>query len=179
MLGVIGIALIWGLVLRDLPDIRMIEQGNFFEENTVMYANDGTEFYSFASSGKRTYITYDDISPAIIDALISTEDQRFFENPGFDIFGLMRAGLNYAFGRDSQIRATSTLSQQLIKNTLLTNERSVKRKIQEAYLAYQLNQKYSKEKILEMYLNAIEFGHNANGVEQASKTFFGKSAKDV
>lgn len=91
----------------------------------------------------------------------------------------MRAGINYALGRDSQIRATSTLSQQLIKNTLLTNERSLKRKIQEAYLAYQLNRTYSKEKILEMYLNAIEFGHNANGIEQASRTFFGKSAKDV
>ncbi len=91
----------------------------------------------------------------------------------------MRAGLNYITGKTSSVRGTSTLSQQLIKNTLLTNERSIKRKIQEAYLAYELNKRYSKEKILEMYLNAIEFGHNAIGVEQASKNFFGKSAKDV
>lgn len=91
----------------------------------------------------------------------------------------MRAGLNYVTGRSSHIQGTSTLSQQLIKNTLLTNERSLKRKIQEAYLAYRLNQEYSKEKILEMYLNIIEFGQGAIGVEQASLTFFGKHAKDV
>ena len=92
--------------------------------------------------------------------------------------GIIRAVVS-AGGSSGQIKGTSTLSQQLIKNTLLSNERTFKRKVQEAYLAYQLNRSYSKEKILEMYLNAIEFGHGANGVEQASLTFFGKSAKDV
>ena len=180
MLTVLGALAVWGIFLRDLPDIRMIERGGFFTESTVIYDKDGNEIYSFSESGKRTYVPYELISQPIKDALVSMEDQRFFENPGVDILGLIRAGLDhYVLGKGSRVSGTSTLSQQLVKNTLLTNERSLKRKIQEAYLAYQLNQTYSKEKILEMYLNAIEFGHNANGVEQASRTFFGKSAKDV
>jgi membrane peptidoglycan carboxypeptidase len=157
MLAVIGALLVWGVFLRDLPDIHMIEKGGYFTESTVIYDKDGNEIYNFGQSGKRTYVPYELISQPIKDALVSTEDQRFFENPGVDIMGLARAGVNYILGKSSGIQGTSTISQQLIKNTLLTNERSLKRKIQEAYLAYQLNQTYSKEKILEMYLNAIDF----------------------
>lgn len=179
ILVIIGIGVIWGLFLRDLPDIRNIDNPDLLKESTVFLDDAGNEFYRYGENGKRTQVSYENISQSIKDALISAEDPRFFENPGIDIFGLARAGLNYATGRESQIKGTSTLSQQLIKNTLLTNERSLKRKIQEAYLAYQLNQTYTKEQILEKYLNLIEFGHGANGVEEASKTFFGKSAKDV
>ena len=82
-------------------------------------------------------------------------------------------------GSNETVKGTSTISQQLIKNTLLTNERSIKRKVQEMYLSYQLNNTYSKEKILEMYFNAFSFGYNANGIEEASRTYFGKSAKEV
>ena len=87
--------------------------------------------------------------------------------------------MNYGLGRTTQIKGTSTLSQQLIRNTLISNERSVGRKIKEIYLSYQLNNAYSKEKILELYLNTISFGNNAFGIEEASHTYFGKSAKDV
>lgn len=169
----------YGVFLQDSPDIKKIENPDFLKESTVVYDNDGNEIYRYGENGKRVYVPYSAISPSIIDALVAAEDQGFFENPGVDIFGLARAGINYLTGKSSQIQGTSTLSQQLIKNTLLTNERSIKRKVQEAYLAYKLNKEYSKEKILEMYLNLIEFGHGANGVEQASLTFFGKSAKDV
>lgn len=113
------------------------------------------------------------------DAIVSTEDRTFFENPGIDMMGLIRAGVKYVIGSNEAIQGTSTISQQLIKNTVLTNERSIKRKIQEMYLSYSLNNSYSKEKILEMYFNAFSFGYNANGVEEASRTYFGKSAKDV
>ncbi len=157
ILGVIAILAIWGLFLRDLPDIRMIERGGYFTESTKIYDKDGNEIFNFSDSGKRTYVPYELISQPIKDALVSMEDQRFFENPGVDVMGLARSGINYVMGKSDNLKATSTLSQQLVKNTLLTNERSIKRKIQEAYLAYQLNQTYSKEKILEMYLNAIEF----------------------
>lgn len=174
-----GFLIVWGVFLRDLPDIKKIQNPEFLKESTVIYDNDGNEIYRYGENGKRIYVNYDQISPSIVDALVAAEDQGFFNNPGVDIFGLARAGFNYVTGRNSQVQGTSTLSQQLIKNTLLTNERSLKRKVQEAYLAYQLNKEYSKEKILEMYLNLIEFGHGANGVEQASLTFFGKSAKEV
>lgn len=179
IIGIVGILLMWGILLRDLPDITMIEKWGYFNESTVIYDKNGNELYSYSDSGKRTYVPYEAISQSIKDALISTEDRWFFENPWVDIFGLTRAGISYLLGKTDRISGTSTLSQQLVKNTLLTNERSLKRKIQEAYLAYELNKNYSKEKILEMYLNAIEFWHNAKGIEEASKTFFGKSAKDV
>ena len=86
--------------------------------------------------------------------------------------GLIRAAGKYALGSNDTLKGTSTISQQLIKNTILTNERSLKRKVQEMYLSYQLNKTYSKDKILEMYFNAFSFGYNANGVEEASRTYF-------
>lgn len=178
-LGVISMGLFWGIYLRDVPSIEKLAEWGFFRESTVIYDAKGNEIYSLFKDGKRTYINYDDISPTIIDAIISTEDRTFFENPGVDIKWLVRAGIKYIIGSNDGIKGTSTISQQLIKNTLLSNERSLKRKIQEAYLSYRLNDAYTKEDILEMYLNAISFWYNANGIEQASRTFFGKSAKDV
>ena len=96
-----------------------------------------------------------------------------------DFKGLVRSGVNFAIGKTDKLQGTSTISQQLIKNTFLSNERSFERKFKEMYLSYQLNSRYSKEKILELYLNKISFGNNAYGVEEAAKTYFGKSAKDV
>ncbi len=179
ILWVLGFLFIWGLYIKNAPNVSLIEKRWYFQESTVYYDAKWWELYRESDKGTLEYKTYGEISQSIKDALISTEDKWFFENPWVDFQGLVRAGLNYITGKTNSVRGTSTLSQQLIKNTLLTNERSIKRKVQEAYLAYELNKRYSKEKILEMYLNAIEFGHNAIGVEQASKNFFGKSAKDV
>lgn len=179
IIAILGFMIIWGVFLQWLPDIKKIESWEYYRESTTYYDNDDKEMYSVSENWKRTYVYYEYISDSIKDAIVATEDSGFWENPGVDVFGLFRAGINYALGNTSSVKWTSTLSQQLVKNTLLTNERSMKRKIQEAYLAYRLNQEYSKQKILEMYLNAIEFGHWANWIEQASLTFFGKSAKDV
>jgi penicillin-binding protein 1A len=145
----------------------------------VIYDKDGKPIYTLFTDGKRTYSQYADISDAIKNAIVSTEDKTFFENPGIDLKWLVRAGYNYISGKTDRIKGTSTLSQQLISITLLSKERSIKRKVQEAYLSYELNKNYSKEKILEMYLNTISYGSNANGVEEASKTYFWKSAKEV
>jgi penicillin-binding protein 1A len=170
----------WVYLMRGVPSLDNLESEKFFKESTVIYDKDENEIYTIFKDGKRTNIPYTEISKSIIDATISTEDRTFFENPGIDILGLVRVGATYVTGgRFGRVGGASTISQQLIKNTLLTNEVTVKRKAQEAYLSYMMNQRYSKEKILEMYLNTISFGHNASGIEQASKTFFGKSAKDV
>jgi penicillin-binding protein 1A len=165
--------------MRWIPDISSIERGDYFQESTVIYDKDKKPIYTLFTDGKRTYSEYSEISDAIKNAIVSTEDKTFFENPGIDFKWLVRAGYNYISGKTSRIQWTSTLSQQLISYTLLSKERSMKRKIQEGYLSYQLNKNYSKEKILEMYLNTISYGSNANGVEEASKTYFWKSAKDV
>ena len=91
----------------------------------------------------------------------------------------MRSVWNFVAGKTDRIQGTSTISQQFIKVTFLTNERSFERKIKEGYLSFRLNSEYSKEKILELYLNRISFGNNASGIEEAAKTYFGKSANDV
>lgn len=165
--------------LHDIPSIEKIADWNYFRESTVIYDKDGNEIYSIFKDGKRTYVWYDAISDSIKNAIISAEDRTFFENPWIDFKGLLRVTATYITGNYGRVWGASTISQQLIKNTLLTNERSIKRKVQEGYLSYRLNNNYTKEKILEMYLNAISFWYNANGIEQASRTFFWKSAKDV
>lgn len=171
---------IWAIFLRGIPSIENLETGNFFRENTTIYDKEGNAIYTLFKDGKRTYVNYDQISQSIKDAIISAEDKTFFENPGIDFMGLVRVGASYVTGgRFWRVWGASTISQQLIKNTILSNEVTLKRKIQEAYLSYQLNSKYSKEKILEMYLNAFSFWYNASGVEEASRTYFWKSAKDV
>lgn len=179
LLFALSIFILWWIFLRDVPSIESLASGNYFRESTTIYDKDGGVIYSLFKDGKRTYIAYDDISQTLKDAIVSTEDRTFFENPGFDLLGIIRAGAKYVMGSNENIKWTSTISQQLIKNTILTNERSIKRKIQEMYLSYELTNSYSKEKILEMYFNAFSFGYNANGVEEASRTYFGKGAKDV
>ena len=174
-----GIFILWGIFLRWAPAIETLASGDYFRESTTIYDKDGWVIYTLFKDGKRTYITYDNISQSLKDAIVSTEDRTFFENPWIDMMGLVRAGAKYIIGSNDNIQGTSTISQQLIKNTILTNERSLKRKLQEMYLSYNLNNTYSKEKILEMYFNAFSFGYNANWVEEASRTYFGKSAKDV
>jgi penicillin-binding protein 1A len=179
LLGALGMLVLWGFFLRGVPAIETLESGDYFRESTTIYDKDGGVIYSLFKDGKRTYVNSDMISQSLKEAIVSTEDRTFFENPGIDMMGLLRAGGKYILGSNDTVKGTSTISQQLIKNTLLTNEKSIKRKIQEMYLSYQLNKTYSKDKILEMYFNAFSFGYNANGVEEASRTYFGKSAKDV
>ncbi len=179
LLVAVWILVLWWVFLRWVPSIESLASGEYFRESTVIYDKDGWVIYTLFKDGKRTYIGYNDISQSLKDAIVSTEDRTFFENPGIDTMWLIRAGAKYIMGSNDTVKWTSTISQQLIRNTILTNERSIKRKIQEMYLSYNLNNNYSKEKILEMYFNAFSFGYNANWVEEASRTYFWKSAKDV
>ena len=169
---------IYFFYLHALPKIESIESDSL-PESTIIYDRNGGELYNLYSKEKRTYVEYDQISQPMREAIVATEDKTFFENAGVDLKGLLRSGINFITGKTEKLEGTSTISQQLIKNTFLSNERSFERKFKEIYLSYELNSKYSKEKILELYLNKISFGNNAFGVEEASKTYFGKSVKDV
>lgn len=179
ILGVITSFAFYSLYLRDMPSIASLATGNYFRESTIIYDKDKKPIYTLYTDGKRTYVDYNHISQYMKDAIVATEDKTFFTNPGIDMKWLFRAGLYYIMGKTEHISGTSTISQQLIKNTLLTNDPTFKRKAQEAMLSYRLNSTYSKEKILEMYLNAFSFGSNANGIEEASRTYFGKSASEL
>lgn len=174
-ISVIAIAIYY---LHDVPDISKIEN-DVLPESSVIYDRNGGELYNLYSEEKRTYVPYDQISGHMRDAITSAEDKTFFENPGIDLRGLVRAGLYYVTGKTDKVQGTSTISQQLIKNVFLSSERSTDRKAKEIYLSYELNRKYSKEKILELYLNKISFGNNAYGIEEAAKTYFNKSSKDL
>jgi len=183
LLGFLFISLIWTWVIyekyiRPLPPIETL--GEFTQpEASIIYDKDGKELYTLYTSEKRTFVPYEAMSKHIIHWIIAIEDQTFFENEWIDFKWIFRAVFNKVTWKADTIKWTSTISQQLIKNVFLSNERSYERKIKEAYLSYQMNKKYSKEKILELYLNKLWYWSNAFGIEQATKTFFGKSAKDV
>jgi len=122
----------------------------------------------------------------MVHAIVAGEDKRFFENPGVDVIGLFRAVIYRIIGKNDSLKGTSTLTQQLIRNTIIENRSSsesidtaIGRKVKEIYLSYKLTNDVSKEKILELYLNKISFGSNAYGIEQAARTFFGVHAKDL
>lgn len=162
--------------LFGMPSISQIQTS--FKESSVIYDREGNQLYTiYGGDENRQYVNYTDISPTMIHAIVAMEDQRFFSNFWFDIFGIIRSAVTCSMG--GTCWGWSSLSQQLIKNTLLTNERTFTRKIREIILAFELNIRFSKEKILELYLNKISFWSNSAGVEQASRRFFGKSSKDV
>ena len=127
---------------------------------------------------KGTFVDLKEISPNITNALLSTEDKRFYEHKGFDVRGIARA----AVGIVTSGRVTgggSTLTQQLAKNAYLTLDQTLNRKAKELFLAIEIEKNYSKDEILEMYLNHAYFANNVWGVEDASHKYFGKSAKEV
>lgn len=182
--------IVWFLLLivlynKYIKDLDVTQLKDYkIAESSILYDVKWREIYKFYEE-KRTYVDYEEISPNIVNALVAWEDKRYWENPWVDIIWLMRAWVMSIVKQDT-IAWTSTLTQQLIRNTIIENRRSnetvaesIDRKFKEIFLSYKLTKELSKEKILELYLNKIEFWHNAFGIEEASKTFFNKSAKDV
>jgi penicillin-binding protein 2A len=125
---------------------------------------------------KGTYVELEQISPSIQNAVLSTEDRTFYSNWGFSIKGILRSVVNLVLHRGEITGGGSTITQQLAKNTLLTQQQSYLRKAQELFLAVQLTKVYSKKDILTMYLNNAYFGNGVWGVEDASERYFGKHA---
>lgn len=170
--------------LTDLPDVTELE--NFqVSQSSIIYDREWGELYRIFDEN-RTYIDFDEIHPHIINALVSWEDKRFWENQWVDPIWIIRAILQRITWQRETLWWTSTLTQQLVRNTIIDNRSSgetfsdgVARKIREIYLSYQITNRLSKEKIIELYLNKIWYGSNAHGIEQASKTFFWKSANDI
>ena len=129
-------------------------------------------------SEKRTVVPYASIPKLFVQAVVAAEDADYFKHGGVDYMGMARAFItNVLRGRKAQ--GGSTITQQVIKNLLLTPERSMKRKVQEIILAHRLSEKLSKEDILALYLNQIYYGHGRYGCEEAARYFFGKSVKEI
>ena len=135
-----------------------------------------------SKAGKREAVRFSEIPPVMVQAILSTEDHRFFQHPGVDLFGIGRALLRNA-GDSSLGQGGSTITQQLVKNTYLSPERTLRRKYAEAMLAYALEQRLSKEDIFALYCNEVYLGQRGavavRGVEEAARIYFGKELKDL
>ena len=160
-------------IIEPLPPVTKLREFAI-PQTSEIYDRKWNLLYSVFKE-KRTYVEFDKINKNMVNAIIAWEDKRFWTNPWFDLIWLARAALTTALTWNTP-KWTSTISQQLIKNTFLTNERSYERKIKEIYLSYKMTNEFDKKTIIEMYLNKISFGNNAYWIEQAAKTYFGKSA---
>ena len=145
-----------------------------------VYSNNGKLVAEYAIE-KRLFVPYDSIPTKVINAFLSAEDKNFFDHPGVDAKGILRATINNIKNilSDKRLEGASTITQQVAKNFLLTNEVSIKRKIKEAILAFRIEKAYSKKRILELYLNQIYLGQGTYGVAAASLEYFDKSIKDL
>jgi penicillin-binding protein 1C len=174
--AVIAIPVLFLWYSRDLPPPGQLVVSKY-KDATRIYDRHGTLLYSVYEGDNRTYVKLNDIPKYLREGTISIEDKDFYKNEGFSPIGYLRVVKNYMMGYG--LGGASTISQQLVKNVLLTNQRTVSRKIKELILSIQVNKTYSKDQILEMYLNNISYGGVAIGVEAASETYFGKSVGDL
>lgn len=186
-IGLLGAIALAGLVVtvyaawlfHDLPDAG--ELADYRPATaTRVYAGDGTLIGEF-SEERRIYVSYDQIPPVVIQAFLAAEDRNFFSHGGVDVSGLGRAMFknifNVATGR--RLEGGSTITQQVAKNIMLTNETSVNRKLKEAILSSRLEATLSKEQIIELYLNEIFLGYRSYGIASAAYNYFGKSLEQL
>jgi penicillin-binding protein 1A len=176
---------IWAVILGlgafayfayDLPDVAEVE-APVRRPAITMLAADGTRFARYGDLHGAN-VNAADLPEHMVNAVLATEDRRFFSHFGIDPIGLLRAAyVNFQAGR--VVQGGSTITQQLAKNLFLTPERTLKRKVQEAMLALWLERNYTKNQILTAYLNRVYLGAGAYGIEAAAQTYFGKSAREV
>src|SRR6266545_1353377 len=173
-----GVSAFWVLTIlpRSLPSVTQLESFEPSVGSKVYDENDEqiTEFHV----ERRIFVPLAQMPAALKQAVIATEDARFYSHFGVDPMGIARA-VYQNFRRGRIVEGGSTITQQLAKVLFLTPDRSLDRKLKEAVLAVELERRYSKDRILEMYLNQIYFGHGAFGVEAAARTFFGKGVSEL
>lgn len=179
LVGVAGVAGLMWHYSKDLPDYSQLQD---YEPPvmTRVHATDGSLVAEYARE-RRLYLPIQAVPKRVIHAFLSAEDKNFYEHGGLDFNGMARAGAlyiqNYGTGRRPQ--GASTITQQVAKNFLLTNEVSFTRKIKEALLAMKIERAYTKDKILELYLNEIYLGFSAYGIAAASLLYFDKSVHEL
>lgn len=165
--------------LSDLPDYKDADAFNT-SLPTYVYADDGETVLARFQLEYREPVEDEQISPLLKQATLAIEDARFYEHSGIDLFGIMRAVVNNFTG--GSLEGASTITQQFIRNTILADEMddiTIKRKVREAYLAMQMEKVYSKDEILLMYLNTINYGAGAHGIEAASQRYYSKHASEL
>lgn len=184
--GVVGGGLYAVKLIKQCPDISEVNiSPNGF--STTVYDSAGNEIETLAASGSnRTYVTIDEIPKDLQHAFVAIEDERFYKHNGIDLRGIIRAGFTGIISGGKKMQGASTITQQLLKNNYFTTwtsehtlKDSINRKVQEQYLAVQLEKVEDKDTILENYLNTINLGQNTLGVEAASERYFNKSVSEL
>lgn len=165
-----------GFIFAGIPDPSHLGEQKGVESTKIFDRTGSNVLYEFGDV-RRTWKPINEISPYLRDATVAVEDKDFYKHGGISIRGILRA--LWADVRGKSLQGGSTITQQLIKQTMLTPERTITRKAREAILAIEVDKKLSKEKILETYLNVTPYGSNTSGVESAAQSFFGTSAKDL
>jgi len=177
LFGALALTVIIWNISRGLPDVETIS--TFIpSETTKIYSEDGVVLAELHREENRELIPIERIAPLLVDTVIAVEDANFYKHNGLDFKGIARAFVrNIQAGRFAE--GGSTLTQQLARNLFLTRKRKLARKIAEAVLSVQIERRYTKTEILQMYLNQVYWGHNAYGIESASRLYFDKSAEDI
>jgi len=171
----VGGGIAYASILRDLPDPDTPPRGR--DQTSRIVDCNGEVIATLFADQNRTDRTLEEIPDALEHGVIAVEDKRYYEHGGVDPWGIARAlWVDITKGKQ---HGGSTITQQWVKNAFVTPERTLKRKIQEAILAYRLEKEYTKDEILELYLNTIYFGHGAYGVEAASQVYFGKPVMEL
>ncbi len=178
LLGVLAIIGVFAYFAKDLPNPNKVNK-RFIPQSTKIYDRTGKHLlYEIHGEEKRTLIPFNQMGENIKDATIVLEDRDFYHHHGIKLSSIFRALLKDVV-KGGTAQGGSTITQQLIKNSILTRDRTFTRKIKEVILALEIERKFSKDDILKMYLNEIPYGSNAYGIEAAAQTYFNKSAKDL
>ncbi|RJO60074.1 penicillin-binding protein [candidate division WS5 bacterium] len=180
----IGAGIFLGLMIllaawyaKDLPSPDKINS-KLTEQSTQIFDRNGKILYEVHGNENRILVDYKEIPQSVKDATVAIEDKNFYKHHGFDVKRIFGSAIFNIRSKDKS-QGGSTITQQYIKNALLSSEKSYSRKIKEFMLAIMIEQMYSKEDILKMYLNEIPYGSNAYGIQVAAKTYFEKDAKDL
>ena len=163
-------------VLKDIPSTATIGSTSY-PQSTKIYDRNGKLLYTIYTSRNQTYVPFKQIPNHIKNATVALEDKDFYKHGAVDMRGITRAFISTVFKRE--VQGGSTITQQLVKNSLLTPERTISRKVKEIFLAFIIESVYSKDKILEMYLNQVPYGGTAYGVDAASQVYFGKPVEKL
>ncbi len=173
---IVAVAAAW--ISHDLPDPNTLKTREV-AQSTKIYDRTGTHLlYELHGDTRRTLVKIEDIPDSVKHATIAVEDKDFYNHHGIYWRGLFRAVFDSII-HGQRIQGTSTLTQQLVKNAILTNERTLTRKVKEFLLAIQIERLYTKDQILQLYLNEIPYGSNIYGIESAAQNYFGKPAKEL
>jgi len=176
ILSIFSLIISFAIFAKDLPSPTKLTNRNI-EQATKIFDRAGVLLFDVYGNQNRTLVTLDQIPKSLKDATIAIEDKNFYKHKGFDPTGIIRAIERIVVER--KLTGGSTLTQQLVKNALLSSERTITRKIKEFILATQIERRYSKDEILQIYLNEVPYGGTAWGVEAASNLYFGKHASDL